>query len=176
MRDGVSGNVHINPLLTTSENFIQSLATLSFKLDVSTFVYKLEGVRQLDYNSMKLNFHVDYFFSAFDTNWSIKDKDVNVTVQVYGLWHPYYNGVIDNDWVAVDTNLEGISSYADQLFTSPGTSGSANIRPHCGNGEPNDDEQCDDGCLNGARRYVCESADNGDGCDAHCRIEVITIP
>jgi hypothetical protein len=144
MRDGVSGNVYINPLLTTSENFNQSLATLSFKLDVNTFSYTLERVWQSWQPSnyaIKLNFHVNYFFSAFDTNWSIADKDVNITVPVYGLWHPYYRGIIDNDWVQNDTGC-----YINDIMSGlPGCSG-MNIMPppYCSDGVVNQDtEECE---------------------------------
>jgi hypothetical protein len=36
-------------------------------------------------------------------------------------------------------------------------------------------EQCDDGCLQGIP-YVCESIDDGDGCDQFCQVEQIIVP
>jgi hypothetical protein len=148
MRDGVSGNVHINHLLTTSENFDQSLATLSFKLDENKFSYALERVLQSwqpDNYAIKLNFHVKYFFSAFDTNWSIADKDVNITVPVYGLYHPTYHDVIAHDWVHNNAGC-----YINDIMSGlPGCSG-MNIMPPCGDGVANRAaEECDGDDLRG---------------------------
>jgi hypothetical protein len=157
MRDGVTGggNIHINPLLTTSENFNQSLATLSFKLDVNTFSYTLERVWQSwqpDNYAIKLNFHVKYFFSAFDTNWSIADKDVNITVPVYGLWHPTYHEIIGHDWVQNDAGC-----YINDIMSGLPSCNGMNIMPppYCGDGIANRAvEDCDGNDLRGE---TCQS-------------------
>ena len=112
--DSASG-LHINPLLTTNENFQQSLATLSFKLDAENFAYRIESVEQLSYELLRFNFSVDYFFSAFDTNWSRTNKQVSITVPVNGLWHPAYNDVIDSSWVE---NATG-GCYVNQIISPP---------------------------------------------------------
>lgn len=112
--DSASGS-HINPLLTTNENFQQSLATLSFSLDSKGFNYRLESLEQLSYELLRLNFRVDYFFSAFDTNWSKTNKLVSINVPVYGLWHPSFNEVIDSSWVENSTG----DCYVNQIITPP---------------------------------------------------------
>lgn len=144
--------ININPLLITGENFNQSLATLSFKLDENNFSYTLERVWQSKYDTMKLNFHVNYSFSAFDTSWSKTDKDVNITIPVYGLWHPRYNKMIKDNWKENDTGC-----YINNIMSDlPGCDG-MNIMPptYCGDGivqKPNSDgfnEECDGGDLGG---------------------------
>jgi hypothetical protein len=159
MRDGVSvsGNTHMNPLLTTGENFNQSLATLSFQLDQRDFTYELVSAKQLDYHTVMLNFHVNYSFGAFDTNWSMIAKDVNITIPVYGLWHPGYDQIIASDWIENNTGI----CYVNQIISpapDPGCTG-MNIRPapFCGDGSVNQaSEQCD--------------PPDGVDCDAVCQI------
>jgi cysteine-rich repeat protein len=41
--------------------------------------------------------------------------------------------------------------------------------PGCGNGVKEQGEQCDDGCLAG-NPYICDPADNGDGCEMNCTL------
>jgi len=124
--DDVS-HLHINPLLTTNEDFQQSLATLSFKLDNASFNYALESAEQLSYDSIRLNFSVNYYFKAFDTNWSKTNKLVSVNLQLYGLWHPGLGEIIDSSW---EENSTG-SCYINQVIIpapQPGCSG-MNIMP-----------------------------------------------
>ena len=53
--------------------------------------------------------------------------------------------------------------------TYPFFKGDLNI-PRCGNGNLDEGEECDDGCMQGVPN-VCEEIDNGDGCSSICRIE-----
>ncbi len=110
--DSVSG-LNINPLLTTNENFQQSLATLSFELDDARLKYRLESAEQPSYDSIRLNFRVNYFFRAFDTNWSRTDKIVSINVPVYGLWHRDFGEIIDSSWLQNSTS----GCYIDQIIT-----------------------------------------------------------
>lgn len=110
--DSASGS-HINPLLTTNENFQQSLATLSFKLDNASLSYRLESAEQLSYDSIRLNFSVNYFFRAFDSNWSRTNKLVSIDMSVYGLWHPDFNEIIDSSRVENSTG----NCYVNQIIT-----------------------------------------------------------
>jgi hypothetical protein len=124
--DDVS-HLRINPLLATNENFQQSLATLSFKLDNASFDYVLESAEQLSYDLIRLNFSVNYYFKAFDTNWSKINKFVSVNVPVYGLRHPDYGEIIDSDW---EENATG-TCYINRIMTpapQPACSG-MNIMP-----------------------------------------------
>lgn len=109
--DDVS-HLRINPLLTTNENFQQSLATLSFKLDNASFNYVLESAEQLSYDLIRLNFSANYYFKAFDTNWSKTNKLVSVNVPVYGLWHPDYGEIIDSSW---EENVTG-TCYINRIM------------------------------------------------------------
>jgi hypothetical protein len=124
--DSVSG-LSMNPLLGSNENFQQSLATLSFNLDSASFSYRLESAEQLSYELLRLDFSVDYSFSAFNTNWSRRNKIINITVAVNGLWHPAYDEVIDSSWVENSTG----GCYINQIITptpEPGCTG-MNIMP-----------------------------------------------
>ncbi len=112
--DSDSG-LRINPLLATNENFQQSLATLSFKLDNASFSYRLESAEQLTYDSIRLNFRSNYFFSAFDTNWSRINKIVSINVSVYGLWHQDFSEIIDSSWVENSTS----GCYINQIISPP---------------------------------------------------------
>ncbi|MBI2151604.1 hypothetical protein HYU21_02665 [Candidatus Woesearchaeota archaeon] len=40
--------------------------------------------------------------------------------------------------------------------------------PNCGDGNKDENEQCDDGC---GTDDICDSTDNGDGCSQYCQIE-----
>jgi hypothetical protein len=110
--DSASG-LKINPLLTTNENFQQSLATLSFELDNASFNYRLESAEQPSYDSIRLNFRVNYFFRAFDTNWSRTGKLISINVPVYGLWHPDFDEIIDSSWSQNSTS----GCYINQIIT-----------------------------------------------------------
>jgi hypothetical protein len=124
--DSVS-HLSINPLLTTNENFQQSLATLSFELDNASLEYRLESTEQPSYDSIRLNFRVNYFFRAFDTNWSRTDKLISINVPVYGLWHPEFDDIIDSNWEENSTS----GCYINQIITpdpEPSCSG-INIMP-----------------------------------------------
>lgn len=124
--DSVS-HLSINPLLTTNENFQQSLATLSFELDNASLEYRLESTEQLSYDSIRLNFRVNYFFRAFDTNWSKTNKLISINVPVYGLWHPEFDEIIDSSWSENSTS----GCYINQIMTpAPDTACSGmNIMP-----------------------------------------------
>jgi len=165
-QDTVSG-ASIHPLLTTSENFNQSLATLSFKLDKNEFSYTLADVDQPNYYTIKLNFHVDYLFSAFDTNWSKTNKDVNITVQVYGLWHPdyYRHGTIDNSWVEYTTGCYAKIIFRDGEDVSPCPG--KNIKPIiCGDGVLDPGEDCDGTATPIPPGHTC----------TNCQLEEIITP
>jgi hypothetical protein len=170
MMDGTHGSINMNPLLATNDNFQQALGTLTFNLDKKEFDYSLESVEQVDFDTIKLSFLVDYWFYAFDTNWSKKNKPVSITLSVYSLWHPTYSaqyGVIDTSWVQ---DWKATKCYAEQIFESV-------TILSCGNKE-NIIPPCTRKCLAGeCGNYVnCTSAfggcSQGDSC---CRGQCIAI-
>jgi len=139
MTDGSGGGTSMNQLLSTNENFKQALGTLTFQMDYEVFSYSLESFEQVDYETMKLNFNVNFSFNVFDTNWTRTNKPVNITVLVQGLSHPNHlsSGVIDNSWRS-DSN----GCYANIIFGTGICNG--NIRPIvCGDGFVEGSEECE---------------------------------
>jgi len=161
MHDGSSAGAIINPLLTTKEGFRQSLGTLSFTMSNNEFDYSLEKVQQTDFETLLLNFKVNYSFTSFGTTWSANNKALNITLQVYGLAHPVYGKVIDSSWIENNT----ASCFVNQIISDAAPCTGMNImpKPICGNGMLEGAEECDDSNLMA-----------GDGCDEHCQIEVST--
>jgi hypothetical protein len=115
MEDGTGGGATMNPLFSTSQNFAQALGTLTFMLDNNELSYRVASVEQLNETTIKLNFLVDYSFESFNTNWSKKDKPVNITMSAYGLWHPDHDALIDSSWVP--DNAAGC--YINDIISNP---------------------------------------------------------
>lgn len=160
MIDGSGGGTSINPLLSTNEGLNQALRTLTFNLDAQSFNYSLTSVEQLEFDQIQLNFEVDYYFKALDTNWSRKGLPVNIILDVYGMSHPrhLHAGIIDSSWVPDSTGC-----YRNIIF-SENIACRGNIRPLpvCGNWETEyPEESCDDG-----------NRIDGDGCSSSCQLEI----
>ena len=104
MTDGRQSAIkYIEPELTTDGLFDQVLRTLTFEPDFSGFNYSIENIRQVNYDTLELDFNVDYIFNAFNSSWTITHKPFIVIINVYALWHPLYGEVIDNSWAMNDT-------------------------------------------------------------------------
>ncbi|MBN2518339.1 MAG: hypothetical protein JXB14_05825, partial [Candidatus Altiarchaeota archaeon] len=76
-------------------------------------------------------------------------------------------GVVLYDFEAVEEGQHSLDIHSDDSFSFVNLDGYC---PYCGDGEKDPGEQCDDGCLKGVP-YVCEPADDGDGCDSDCKTE-----
>jgi hypothetical protein len=112
MDDG-SGVAEMDKLFSTDNNFNQSLRTLTFELDKALFTYEIDDIKQVNYTTLVVSFNVDYHFSSFNTTWETTDKIINITVPVFGLWHPNHAGAyIDTDWVEDPTPID---CYANQI-------------------------------------------------------------
>ncbi|KYK24483.1 hypothetical protein AYK26_06590 [Euryarchaeota archaeon SM23-78] len=111
--------------LTTDDNFQQSLGTLTFTLDEKEFDFRLESFEQPRYDTIQLNFLVNYSFKMTESNWSKTDKQVIIPITVYGLYHPTYLEVIDDSWLE-DTADE---CYINEIFSSPPSCSGMNIMP-----------------------------------------------
>lgn len=138
MKDGVNGSVIMNPLLATNDNFKQALGTLTFNPESVLFDYSLDSVEQPSYDTIRLNFLVNYSFSFFDAKWSRKNLPVSINISIYSLFHPLYNKVIETNWVE---NTAGC--YINSIITPPQSCDGMNIMPPCGNGVIDEGELCD---------------------------------
>ncbi|MBN2459923.1 hypothetical protein JXB28_06585 [Candidatus Woesearchaeota archaeon] len=140
MTDGETGSIMINPLLATNDNFHQALGTLTFDPESLEFSYVLESVEQPYYDTLQLNFLVNYSFSSFSTRWSKSNKPVNISFTVYSLMHPDYDEVIGTNWVERN---EGCYIWGILSISPPPDCEGKNIMPPCGNGVIDEGEECD---------------------------------
>ena len=81
--------------------FEQALGTLVFAIPPADrdFSYSIDTISQPEFNTIEIEFLVDYSFKVFDTKWSKVGKPVTVEFPVWGITHPSYSpGVIDDSW------------------------------------------------------------------------------
>lgn len=94
------GKDYIEDTLTTDELLSQSFKTLTFSFEDSAtvFGYRILSMRQISFNTIEVDFEVDYSFTAFGNTWSRVGKQITIEYDVYSLTHP--NGLIIVDsWI-----------------------------------------------------------------------------
>jgi hypothetical protein len=86
---------------TTDNYFKQALGTLSFQIPDSdaNFSYRIIDISQPDFNTIKIDFAVDYSFEIFETKWEKSNKEVTVILSANGITHPEHKLVIDHGWI-----------------------------------------------------------------------------
>jgi hypothetical protein len=117
-----NGQTYIPSDLTTDTGLAQVLRTIPYRFEEHSFSYAIDDIRQPDYDTIEIEFLVDYSFEILNAKWMGQDRQFTVILKVYSMWHPAYQDIITQSWIP-DSEC-----YIDKILDNAGYC-SEGIRP-----------------------------------------------